>query len=137
MIAQEWREIVVPRGMQPLRVLLVDDNVFLLDTIRRLLSLSNRVEVAGAVTSGKAALSMSKQLNVDLVLMDMDVCDQSGLTIAKQIKALPNAPRIILLTLFDAEAYRTVGASRVVDGYLDKADLATMLPPLINALMAA
>ena len=125
----------VAQRKQSLHMLLVDDSVMLMDTIRRLLMLHERVEVVGAVTSGPEALALSQRVKPDVVLIGMHVRDQRGFMVARQIKTLPTPPRIILMTSFDAEAYRGFAIGRTIDGILDQADLGTMLLPLVNALL--
>jgi YesN/AraC family two-component response regulator len=122
--------------MWPVRILLVDDNVTFLEAITRFLATQSGIEVVGWARSGHDALKLVQSLKPDLVLLDIVMPGMTGLEAAQQIKAQPDAPGVILLTLYDDLPYRTAAADAPVDGFVSKVDVGTQLLPLIDHLFS-
>jgi DNA-binding NarL/FixJ family response regulator len=119
-----------------LRILLVDDHAQFLDSLAQFLSVDARLEVVGRASSGTAALRRVAQLSPDLALIDLSMPDMNGLEATRRLKRLPNAPRVIILTLHDQSPYRTAARSAGADGFVSKSEFGTQLLPLIFALFA-
>ncbi|WKY44939.1 response regulator transcription factor [Eubacteriaceae bacterium ES2] len=102
-----------------MKILLVDDHPLFLKGLQFLLE-SYKISVLGTVNNGKDAISQARHLKPDIILMDIQMPEFSGIETLKLIKAEMPEIRIIMLTaseedddLFDAIKY---GAS----GYLIK-----------------
>lgn len=104
------------------RILVVDDNEWNLKLMRTLLASEH--EVATALT-GAAALAMAVSFEPELVLLDLQLPDIDGLTLARQLKAAParDGMRIVALTAHTvsevAEAARLAGCEAVLSKPLD------------------
>jgi DNA-binding NarL/FixJ family response regulator len=122
--------------MWPIRILLVDDNLNFLEAIARFLATQPGIEVVGWARSGHDALQQVQRLKPDLVLLDLVMPGMTGMDAAQQIKAQPDAPCVILLTLYDDLPYRVAAADAPVDGFLSKVDVGTQLLPLIDHLFS-
>jgi DNA-binding NarL/FixJ family response regulator len=120
-----------------IRILLVDDDPDFLRSIRQFLEVDQRTEVVGSVRSSREALEEVSRLQPDLVLMDIVMPGTSGLEAARQIKAQPGAPRVILLTLHDDKAYRDEAENIHADGFVSKSEAGVKLLSVIYALFAA
>jgi DNA-binding NarL/FixJ family response regulator len=120
--------------MTPIRVLLVDDSADFLNSAESFLSLHPAVEVIGCALSGRDALEKIPRLAPDLVLMDWLMPEMNGLEVTRQIKARPDAPRVVILTMYDAPKYRAAARAVGTDGFISKADFGTLLLPVIRAL---
>jgi DNA-binding NarL/FixJ family response regulator len=121
-------------NMAPIRVLLVDDNLEFLDATERFLSTDSWLEIIGHTLSGEEALKKTSSLNPDLVLMDLAMPQMNGLETTRLIKALPDAPRVIILTLYDNSEYRSASEAVHADGFIAKSDLGIQLLSLIHNL---
>jgi DNA-binding NarL/FixJ family response regulator len=119
-----------------LRILLVDDNRRFLEAVRRFLARES-FEVVGHALSGTSALEQVAQLQPDLVLMDLALPHMNGLEVTRRIKARPNPPRVIMLTLHDSPAYVAEAKAMGADGFVTKSDFGTQLLPVIQTLFAA
>ncbi|MCS7061447.1 MAG: response regulator, partial [Anaerolineae bacterium] len=82
-----------------IRTLLVDDNIAILDSVERYVKSLPGVEVVGRARSGQQAIQLVVQLHPDLVLMDVTMPGMNGLEATQQIKKLPGAPRVIVLSV--------------------------------------
>jgi len=103
-----------------LKVLIVDDHDVVSQGISRVLQDVKGVEVVGVVHSGEEAITHSKTLLPDIVLMDVHMPGIGGLGATKEIKRILPKTKIIALSALDDNLYPVklleVGAS----GYLTK-----------------
>ncbi len=80
-----------------MRVLLVDDHRLMIEGISNLLAVYG-IEVVGIANDGLEAISMSKALSPDLILMDIRMPRCDGLSAARMIKAAQPGVKIVMLT---------------------------------------
>ena len=120
--------------MPSIRVLLVDDNPEFLKSAANFLAVLPALEVVGEATSGAEACEKVSRLNPQLVLMDWAMPEMSGLEATRNIKARKNAPRVVILTLYDIAPYRVAAQSAGADGFINKAEWSTQLMPLVRQL---
>ena len=111
------------------------DNVLFLEAASKFLTQA-RLFVAGRATSGREALEQVACLQPDLVLMDVALPDMNGLEATRHIKAQPDPPRVIILTLHDNPAYVTEAHVVGADDLVTKAELGVILLPAIRAIFA-
>jgi DNA-binding NarL/FixJ family response regulator len=120
--------------MNPIRVLLVDDSLEFLEAVARFLSADKRIELIGTTLSGQEVLKKVPDVKPDLILMDIAMPDISGLELTRRIKAQPDAPLVIILTLYDNNEYRSAAGAVRADGFIPKSELGEQLLPLIHSL---
>ncbi len=119
---------------EPLRVVLVDDSPKFLAAARRHLALQPWARVVATASSAAEALRLVKELDPQLVLMDVVMPEKNGIEAARAIKRLPDAPRVVMLTLHDNAEYRYHAREAGADGYMVKSEIETALPRLLEAL---
>jgi CheY-like chemotaxis protein len=105
-----------------LRCLIVDDNEEFLDSASRLLS-AQGLEVVGRASSGAEAVRLVQTLEPDVALVDVQLGDEDGLELTRQLAADARKTRIILISTYseDELAELIVGSPAV--GFLPKAAL--------------
>jgi len=91
--------------MRTVRVLLVEDNPFLSESLKSILGQDSAFEVAGEVRDGIAAVSLARRLSPDLVLMDMSLPGIGGIAAARLIKDERPDTRVVLLADDDDHDY--------------------------------
>jgi len=116
------------------RVLLVDDSSEFLRHAGAFILEIPCVELAGWAYLGREALDLVCTLDVDLLLVDVALPGMNGLDVARRVKAMPDPPRVILVTLYDDPEYRRAAEEAGADGYVTKKDLVAQLPALIEEL---
>jgi len=99
------------------KLLVVDDDRFLLDNVRRLLSGQGyEVSVAG---SGEEALHMMGDESYDLLVLDIGLPDADGISVCRRIRAKWRLPVIMLTARTDAMD-KVIGLEVGADDYLTK-----------------
>jgi len=105
---------------RPLRVLLVDDDPLVRAGLRTILSSAGDLEVVAEAADGAAAITTVRTHRVDVALMDVRMPGVDGITATRQITALPDPPKVIVLTTFHLDEY-VFGALRAgASGFLLK-----------------
>ncbi|MEX1058210.1 MAG: response regulator transcription factor [Natronospirillum sp.] len=90
---------------EPIRVLLVDDHMLVLDGLQARLSMEPQIEIVGTANDGEQALRAARQVNPDVVIMDVSMPVLNGLEATKRFRAeLPNT-RILMLSMHDNREY--------------------------------
>lgn len=103
-------------------ILVVDDDPEFRQLARRLLA-AHGLTVVGEADSVAAALAAAVRWEPSAILLDVELPDGDGVTLARQLSALPWRPRIVL-TSIDGEITTTVEAQRAgASAFVNKADL--------------
>jgi DNA-binding NarL/FixJ family response regulator len=106
--------------VEPIRVLLVDDQRLMRDGLRILFELEPDLEIVGEAENGQAALDAYADLQPDVVLMDVRMPGMDGVEATWRLRERwPNA-RVIILTTFDDDEYVFEGLRAGARGYLLK-----------------
>ena len=117
------------------RVLIVDDYEVILHGVRALLSAEPDVEVCGEARSGLEAITMVKELNPDLVIMDLTMPSVGGLSAAYQIHQLGFHPKVLVFTTHEFQELEHLVRRAGCDGLLLKSDASTDLVRAVRTLM--
>ncbi|NLO77584.1 MAG: chemotaxis-specific protein-glutamate methyltransferase CheB [Methanomicrobiales archaeon] len=97
-----------------LRVLIVDDSVFIRTVLSDILTRAPGIEVIGKACDGVEALPMIEELKPDVITLDIQMPRMDGIETLKQIKNLSHRPRILILsTLATRDAELTYTALRL------------------------
>ena len=89
--------------MSPPRVLVADDHAMLREALVELLAQAG-FEVAGEAADGADAVALAKQLEPDVVLMDLRMPVLGGLDATRLIRDACPATQVVLLTAFESTA---------------------------------
>ena len=92
----------VPEGAR-LRAMIVDDEPRARQFLERLLAERSEVEVVGEAKGGAEALAAVAKLSPDVVFLDIQMPDLSGLEVARHLTG-PGAPVVVFVTAYDQHA---------------------------------
>ena len=111
-------------GQMPLRCLIVDDSSDFLRSARALLERQG-VTVVGVASTGAEAIEQAEALWPDVLLLDIDLGQDSGFELARRLRAQVGlAPqRVILISTHAEEDFADLIAASPVAGFLAKGDL--------------
>ncbi|HSB12576.1 MAG TPA: response regulator transcription factor [Blastocatellia bacterium] len=104
-------------AINPIRVLLADDQVLFREALHTLLSVQPDIEVVGEAGDGEEAVRLATELEPTVVLMDLQM---PGLDGVAATRCIPPTCRVIILTTFDDDEYVFEGLRAGAVGYLLK-----------------
>jgi DNA-binding NarL/FixJ family response regulator len=106
--------------MSKIKIFIVDDHPLVIEGIKTLLSVEPEIEVVGTSTRPTEVVKLLRQKNVDVMLMDVNMPDLSGLELAKiALKEFPLLKIIALSVYADGMTVKDMMAAGV-KGYLLK-----------------
>ena len=107
-------------GGSAIRILLVDDHPLVREGLKRTLVSMVGVIVVGEAASGEEAVVRARDLEPDLVIMDLSLPRMSGIEASRLIKAQCPQTRILALTMHGDEAYVRNALEAGASGYVVK-----------------
>ena len=103
-----------------IRVVIVDDHAIVRSGLRQFLSDHVDLRVTGEAADGREALELVRGGDLDVLLMDLSMPDQSGVDALAAIKARrPDLP-VLILSGFPETHYATTLLRQGASGYLNK-----------------
>jgi DNA-binding NarL/FixJ family response regulator len=103
-------------------VVIVDDNARFRSRARRWLEASGFAVVAEAA-DGRSALEAAREHRPAVVLLDVELPDMSGLSVADRLTREPDPPAVVLTSTHDPADYGDRTARCGARGFLPKAEL--------------
>jgi DNA-binding NarL/FixJ family response regulator len=103
-----------------MRVLLADDHRLVRAGLRALLDATPDIEVVAEATDGEEAMSLIRQLQPDVALLDIAMPKLSGLAVLHQVTAAALRTRVLLLSMYDNDEYVAEAIRAGAAGYLVK-----------------
>lgn len=103
-----------------IRVLIADDHKIFRAGVKRLIEESQDIEVAGEACDGFDALAKLRQQDWDVVLLDINMPNKSGLDIVRQMKMEKPKLPILILSMYPEEQYAIRALKAGAAGYLTK-----------------
>ncbi|MBR4781407.1 MAG: response regulator transcription factor [Lachnospiraceae bacterium] len=103
-----------------IRILLVDDEPLLLESLEIVLTVKGNYTVVGTAGNGIAALDILKNTQTDVMLIDLNMPGMGGIELIKKVHELYPDIRMIVLTTFYDEKNITEALSNGASGYLLK-----------------
>jgi two-component system, NarL family, invasion response regulator UvrY len=103
-----------------IKVLLADDHALVREGLHRLLDDCDDMEVVGEACGGQEALRMLRQLEPDVVVMDLSMPDLDGIEATKQIARENLKARVLILTMHVNEEYAVRLLQAGAHGFMGK-----------------
>jgi DNA-binding NarL/FixJ family response regulator len=103
------------------RIVVVDDHVFIRDLISATLSRqSSRYKVLAAVGSAAEAIAVCEKVSPDLLILDIHLPDRNGIAAVPDLKRASPSTRILLCTAFATEDRILDSIRSGADGFVEK-----------------
>ncbi|NVB38712.1 response regulator transcription factor [Pseudenhygromyxa sp. WMMC2535] len=103
-----------------IRVLLAEDHTIVREGLKALLTATEDLEVVGEVADGREAVDACARLSPDVVVMDLNMPKLNGVDATREIREKPEAPRVLILSMYDGEEYVRPAIRAGASGYLLK-----------------
>ncbi|MFO7170863.1 MAG: response regulator transcription factor [Chloroflexota bacterium] len=106
--------------MDEIRVLIAEDQTLMREGLRTILELEDGFRVVGLAGDGREAVELARELQPDIVLMDVQMPVLDGVQATAELtRSVPTA-RVIILTTFDYDSYVFDGIRAGASGFLLK-----------------
>jgi len=119
-----------------IRILLADDHEIVRDGLKRILSATGDLLVAGEAASGDQALALVRANDYDVAMLDMSMPGLSGIDLIKRLKAEKPALKILVLSMHGEHQYAARALKAGASGYLTKDSAAEQLVGALRKIAA-
>ena len=119
-----------------IRVVIADDQGMVRSGFTTLLNSEPDIEVIGEAVNGQEAIAQASSLHPDEILMDVRMPVLDGLQATREITAMPDAPKILVLTTFDLDDYVYEALRSGASGFLLKDASARELAEAVRLVAA-
>lgn len=102
------------------RVMLVDDHPIVREGLRQLLSAQSDMRVIAEAADGASACQIAKQLQPDVVVMDLSMPNMTGTEATARLRRDSPATRVLALTVHEERLYLTQLLRAGASGYVLK-----------------
>ena len=125
--------------MNPISILMVDDDSVFVDFMSRFLQKYCQGEVAllGTAEGGKEGLVEAERLRPQVVLLDLRMPGLSGIDVLPDLRKLLPEAGIIAMSLIEANPYRRAALAAGADEFVCKDNIDTDLMPAIRRVAYA
>ncbi len=120
--------------MRSTRLLLVDDNPEILETLIDMLQ--PIYVVAAALSDGRSVLEQASALNPDLIILDISLRDMTGFEVVKRLKRAGTSAKVIFLTVHENIDFVRAAFELGAAGYVFKSRIGSDLFEAIDTITA-
>ncbi len=117
-----------------LKTLIVEDNFLNLETLKGLFKRHFPSMIVEDASDGRGAMQMVESFQPDLILMDIQLPDESGLELTKKIKEVNPNIKILMLTGHHYTEYKEAAARSGADGFLVKGGPSQEIIAMVESL---
>ncbi len=117
-----------------IRVIIVDDHPMAREGTRALLERSAAIKVVGVLGEGLPVLRLVRELQPDVLLLDVRLPDISGIEVVRRLGAEFSTVKVLIVTGYDEIGYARVLLRLGVHGYLAKSASGTELVAAVQAV---
>jgi DNA-binding NarL/FixJ family response regulator len=103
-----------------IRIVLVDDHLLLRQGTATLLQAADDIKIVGETGQGEEALELARQLNPDVVVLDIRLLGMSGIEVARTLRQDLPGIKVVMLSAYHHEQYVRALFAIGVHGYLLK-----------------
>jgi len=104
----------------PIKVFIIDDHYMIVEGIRSLLQNENNIEWMGHAMNASSGLAFLQQQQPDVLLLDINLHDKSGIDLCKEVKTKYPAIHIIGLSSFNQQSFIQKMIDNGASGYVLK-----------------
>ncbi|MFI3309198.1 MULTISPECIES: two-component system response regulator NarL [Ewingella] len=104
----------------PSTILLIDDHPMLRNGVKQLIALDTTLQVIGEASNGEQGVELAKQLDPDLILLDLNMPGMNGLDTLDKMRQTDLSGRIVVFSVSNHEDDVVTALKRGADGYLLK-----------------
>lgn len=119
-----------------IRIVIADDHAIVREGLKRIVSSAEGMEVVGEAANGIEALHRVRELQFDLLMLDLSMPGRSGMELIKLAKAEKPRLRILVLSMHQEMQYAVRAIKSGASGYLTKESAPAQLEQAIRKIAA-
>jgi CheY-like chemotaxis protein len=112
---------------------IIDDHVNFRERLETFVSEQSGCSVAGLAGDSSTGFRLVHSIRPDIVLIDVDLADESGLQLAARLAGLDLGLRIVLMGENEATEYERAAALAGANAYVSKTEISQLLPRLLRS----
>ncbi len=115
-----------------IRIVIADDHPIVREGLKQVLSAATDLTVAGEAQNGQEVMQRIRELEFEVLLLDMSMPGKSGIELIKQVHAEKPRLRVLVLSMHQEEQYAVRAIKAGAAGYLTKDSASTQLVSAIR-----
>ena len=115
-----------------IRLVIADDHTIVREGLKQVLSAASDLSVVGEAQNGHEVIARVRELDFDVLLLDMSMPGKSGTELIKQVHAEKPKLRILVLSMHEEEQYAVRAIKAGASGYLTKESASAQLVSAIR-----
>lgn len=120
----------------PHTIILVDDHPIVRKGVAALLEMEGRWHVVAEAENGEQLLKLLESIQADAILLDLSMPRLSGIETARRISRQSSPAKILVLSMYDDEAFVQQAMEAGVDGYILKQSMEDELFEALHCVLA-
>ena len=114
------------------RIVLADDHAILREGLKQILLTQGDIQIVAQAADGHEVLKRVRELDFDVLVLDMSMPGKSGVELIKQVKSEKPKLRILVLTMHEEHQYAVRAIRAGASGYLTKEGASAQLVSAIR-----
>ena len=115
-----------------IRLVLADDHAILREGLKQILLTQGDIQIVAEAADGHEVLKRVRELDFDVLVLDMSMPGKSGVELIKQVKSEKPKLRILVLTMHEEHQYAVRAIRSGASGYLTKEGASAQLVSAIR-----
>ncbi len=103
-----------------IKLIIVDDHAVIREGLKQIIGSTEDIVVVGEAENGFDAIKLSRQLEYDIMLLDISLPDKNGIEVLKQIKKESPQVAILMFSIHREDQYAVRAHKSGASGYLNK-----------------
>lgn len=104
----------------PIRIIVAEDETLVRSALVQIIGTQSDLQVVAEAANGPEAVKGAQRFRCEVVLMDVRMPGGDGISATAQLRALPNAPQVLVLTTFDLDDHVFAALEAGAAGFLLK-----------------
>lgn len=117
-------------------ILLIDDHVIFRKSLRALLEATTNFHIVGEAADGINGLVLAKSVCPEIVILDYTMPEMNGAEVTHRLHIQQPEIHVLMLSMYDDEAYVSNAIHNGARGYLLKYDIITHLVEAVTSVAA-
>ena len=119
-----------------IRIVIADDHTIVREGLKQLLAGDEALQVVGEARDGHEVMQRVRQMDFDVLMLDLSMPGKSGIELIKQVKGEKPRLRILVLSMHEEHQYAVRAIRAGASGYLTKESAPTELISALHRVAA-